>query len=240
MGAELGLVREGRTQHIFLSDPVQQEMMGWWHAGAPGNVWESPPYTSLPNCMFSAVTFGAEISCGSGIYTTGISKHWSGFTFCPKPQPTPPAIPCTELVSQHTIALGVSGGPLSSSMHGRYHFLIRRCTLYCPLFTPTAKQSPLQPSKPAQELCGYLAKPVLLLEKGELVITGGEGGSTRVLYWHPFLLSYQGLFFPDFKTLVLRGLRSQLIFILFDCPSNQLFCKLILKIVAFPKSETRW
>ena len=72
--AELGLVREGRTQHIFLSDPAQQEMTGWWHAEAHGNVWESPPYTSLPNCVFSAVTFGAEISCGSGIYTTGISQ----------------------------------------------------------------------------------------------------------------------------------------------------------------------
>lgn len=131
MAAELGLVREGRTQHIFLSDPVQQEMMGWRHSGVPGNVQESPPYTSLPNCMFSAVTFGAEISCGNGIYTTGISKHWSGFTFCPKLQPSPPAISCTELVSQHTIVLGVSGDPLSSSMHGRYHFLIRHCTLYC-------------------------------------------------------------------------------------------------------------
>ena len=144
--AELGLVREGRTQHIFLSDPAQQEMTGWWHAEAHGNVWESPPYTSLPNCVFSAVTFGAEISCGSGIYTTGISKHWSGFTFCPKPQPAPATIPCNELVSQHTIALGFFGGPLSSTTHGRYHFLIKSCTLFCPLCSPPLlNKAPLSP-----------------------------------------------------------------------------------------------
>lgn len=130
-GSRAGACEGRKNTALFLSDPAQQEMTGWWHAEAHGNVWESPPYTSLPNCVFSAVTFGAEISCGSGIYTTGVSKHWSGFTFCPKPQPAPATIPCNELVSQHTIALGFFGGPLSSTTHGRYHFLIKSCSVLC-------------------------------------------------------------------------------------------------------------
>lgn len=101
-----------------------------------------------------------------------------------------------------------------------------------------AQFSPLD--RPKNRAVLLLTRPVLLLEESRvLVIRQAETRSHLDFSSASILLLLQVPFLSDFKILVSEGLGSWLLFILFDCPSNQIFHNLILEVVAFPKPRTR-
>lgn len=109
------------------------------------------------------------------------------------------------------------------------------------VLTPPLNKAQFSPlDLPKNRAVLLLTRQVLLLEKKRvLIIRHAETRLHLDFSSASILLSLQVPFLSDFKILVSGGWGSWLLFILFDCSSNQIFHNLISEGVAFPKPKTR-